>query len=95
MTKPKAQKSNLTTWRLLRNRMLGGLFVVLPLFITYLIISWLYQTFYDWLIGPISSWLLAGWFPGKENLPLWISSIVAPAVALALVGGLLVVAECF
>lgn len=93
--KPKPAKSNLTTWKLLRNRMLAGLFVVLPLFITYLIISWLYQTFYEWLIGPISAWLLRGWFPEQENLPFWLASIVAPATALALVGGLLVVAGMF
>ncbi len=82
-------------WKLLRNRVIAGLFVVLPLFITYFVIKWLYDVLSDILIGPISRWLLSSWYPGGEDLPFVIESIAAPGAALALVTGLLFIAGMF
>ena len=101
----KPKTSRLSTLKILRNRVIAGLFVVLPLFITYAVIKWLYDTLYILAIGPISKWLLSAWFPAKldengnpiENASLnpFIEYVVAPGGALLLVLGLLFIAGMF
>ena len=86
--------------KILRNRVIAGLFVVLPLFITYFVIKWLYDVLSDLLIGPIASWLFnswrnSNWFPNSERLQYVIENIAAPSAALALVVGLLFIAGMF
>ena len=60
-----------STWKLLRNRTIAGMFVVLPVFVTWVILKWLYDTVDSILIGPIRDWLLQIWYPaafdGNEN----------------------------
>ena len=91
-----AKKKNPTSvWKLLRNRIIAGLFVVLPLFITFAIIQWLYTTLYGYAIGPISDELLKRWFPNQEVLPFWVENIVGPTAALLLVASLLFIAGMF
>ena len=90
MTKPKT-----STWKLLRNRVIAGLFVVLPLLITYWVIQWLYEFFYRYLIGPVSGWLLERWFPGQNDLPNWIQYGAGPISALIMIVGLLFIAGMF
>ena len=44
-------------WRRLRNRLITGLFVLLPIYVTYVIVKWLYETLYDYAIGPIAAFI--------------------------------------
>lgn len=60
-------KRSPSTWKILRNRVIAGLFVVLPFFITFFVIKWLYDTFVAVLIGPISNWLISTWFPESSE----------------------------
>lgn len=53
--KPKPEKPN--EWRRLRNRLITGLFVLLPIYITYVIVKWLYETLYNYAIGPIAAFI--------------------------------------
>ena len=52
--KPPAKQSG---WRQLRNRLIAGLFVLMPIYITYGIVRWLYVTLYDYAIGPIATFI--------------------------------------
>ena len=53
-SKPEAKPSE---WRRLRNRLITGLFVLLPIYITYVIVKWLYETLYNYAIGPIAAFI--------------------------------------
>ncbi|MFT5301848.1 MAG: putative membrane protein [Mariniblastus sp.] len=64
-TKPNSQPG---TFRIIRNRIIAGLFVVLPVFITYMVIRWLYDTLYATVLLPISSFL-AYWFELEGEVP--------------------------
>lgn len=89
--KPKA-----TTWRLIRNRIVTGLFVVLPVFITFYVIKWLYDTLTGVLIAPIAHWLTDSWWPDHNvPFPRFVEYFLAPAGALLLVGAVLFVAGMF
>ncbi len=79
---------------------MAGLFVALPLFITFLVIDWAYRLLLTTIIGPIAKWLLKVWFPesaseGAQHLPFWIEYILAPIAAVGLVLGLLFLAGMF
>lgn len=98
--KPSPKQSTKVTnkpsvWRVIRNRIIAGLFVALPLFITWVIIKWLYDTLYALAIGPISRFLLGIWYPDQDALPFAIEYLLAPATAFALGLGLLFVAGMF
>lgn len=43
--------------RHIRNRIIAGVFVVLPVFITFAVIGWLYNVLYHYALGPIGAWL--------------------------------------
>ena len=89
-------KKPTSSWKLIRNRIIAGLFVVLPLFITFVVIKWLYELLYSIALEPISRFLLAGWFPDtKDNLPFYIDDVAIPIVALGLVAGLLFITGMF
>jgi len=86
--------------RVIRNRIMAGLFVALPLFITFLVMDWAYRVLLNTIIGPIARVLLRVWFPkgdgvGQEALPFWIEYLLAPLVAVVLVLALLFVAGMF
>lgn len=44
-------------FRIIRNRVIAGLFVVLPVFITFAVIGWLYNVLYYYALGPIAEYL--------------------------------------
>ena len=46
-----------SNWRQLRNRLIAGLFVLLPIYITYGVVKWLYVIMYDYAIGPIATFI--------------------------------------
>ena len=92
--KPK-KKPQASGWAILRNRIIAGVFVALPLFITYVIIKWLYDPLYNVAIGPISTELLRMWYPDRKDYPFFIEHLLAPATAFGLGLGLLFIAGMF
>jgi len=52
--------------RHIRNRVIAGVFVVLPIFITYGVIRWLYNTLYHYALGPITNFLRRTWFQNPD-----------------------------
>ena len=80
--------------RLIRNRVIAGVFVVLPIYITYAVLHWLYDTLYTIALQPISAWLRVVWEldPKEESWPLTVS---LSAAALFLVCAVLYVAGMF
>lgn len=97
-TGPSAKRPRSTSVsRKIRNRVVAGLFVALPLFITFLVMDWAYRVLLGTLIGPIARWLLKIWFPESVDgtLPYWIEYILAPLAAILVVLGLLYIAGMF
>lgn len=84
----------ISTWRRLRNRVIAGIFVVLPVFITYAVIRWLYDTAYAVAIGPIASGLRHAWGNGDEK-PGWALSAISSIAAIMVVLSILYVAGMF
>ena len=93
MTKSKTA-SSVGGLRTIRNRIIAGLFVVLPLFITYAVIKWLYDTLYVMALGPISNYLKLYWAKGDEE-PSWILDACFSLAALLAVLAILFVAGIF
>ena len=84
--------------RTLRNRVLAGLFVVLPIFITWIVIKWLYDTLNSVLINPIARFLLRTWHSGDADpatAPVWTVDLFATIAAVGLVLGVLFIAGMF
>ena len=52
--------------RHIRNRVIAGVFVVLPIYITYAVIRWLYDTLYSQALKPIADFLRETWFQNVE-----------------------------
>ena len=79
MTEP----ANSTPWygdfRLFRNRIIPGLLVVLPFFITYAVVYWLYDVLYTYAIGPIA-WVLREYSLGGAEAGATVAEHVVPAV---------------
>ena len=48
--------------RNIRNRVIAGVFVVLPVFITFAVIGWLYNALYFYALGPIAALLKSTYF---------------------------------
>ncbi len=90
-------KTQFTLWRTIRNRIVAGLFVALPIFITFLVLDWIYRALTRNIIGPIASRLLRVAFPeaALDSLPVWIEYILAPIMALLLILSLLFIAGMF
>ncbi|MFK7769668.1 MAG: DUF502 domain-containing protein [Mariniblastus sp.] len=85
---------NVGTIRLLRNRIIAGLFVVLPLFITYFVVRWLYNTLFSIALNPISYFLRRAWDLENEKPSWWLDGMLSLA-AFGLVLGILFVAGMF
>ena len=90
-TKPKVRTGNL---RIIRNRIIAGLFVILPIFITYGVIKWLYDTLYAIALRPISLFLKRWWELDQES-PSWMLDTMLSMAALACVLAILFVAGMF
>ena len=84
-------------FRLIRRRLVSGLFVALPVFITFLIIDWVYRVLLDRIIGPVAGQLKRIWFPNAEgsNWQFWIEYVLTPAAAILLVLSALYIAGMF
>ena len=66
-SKPQHQPSLL---RLFRNRFIAGLFVVLPIYITYALLKWLYDLLYSNALQPITYGLRKLWGLGEAEADL-------------------------
>ncbi len=80
--------------RTIRNRIIAGLFVLMPLFITFAIIRWLYDTLYSLALGPISSHLKSRWLPRGDEASFFLDSLFSLA-AFVLILAFLFVAGMF
>lgn len=89
----KAAPADIGVVRLIRNRVIQGLFVVLPLFITYFVLKWLYDTLYSFALQPISYMLRRIW--GLEADKSWLMESLLAMAALGLVIGVLFIAGMF
>ena len=88
------QTNSAGTFRVIRNRVIAGIFVVLPVFITFAVISWLYNTAHTLAIGPIASGLRHAW--GKaDGDPSWLLSAVSSLAAILVVLSVLYIAGMF
>ena len=79
--------------RIIRNRLIAGLFVVLPFVITFIVVKWLYDSIVSVVISPVASWLQGIWFPDAEES--WVISTFSFVAACGLVLGLLFLAGMF
>lgn len=69
-----------------RDRILGGLIIILPVLITFWCIRWLYTVLEEKIIDPLALlllWKLEWLTPGRE-LPYWFVTYVAPVIAIVL-----------
>jgi uncharacterized membrane protein len=84
----------ISTWRMLRNRVIAGIFVVLPVFITYFVIRWLYDTAYTLAIGPIALGLRRVW-GNSDAEPSLALNVVSSIAAIMVVLSVLYIAGMF
>ncbi|MEM7783559.1 MAG: DUF502 domain-containing protein [Planctomycetota bacterium] len=88
------QSKRISSLVVIRNRIIQGLFVILPFFITYAVIAWMYETLYAIALSPIAKGLKVAWKLDKELLPWWVEFGLGCA-AFGLVLGLLFMAGMF
>src|SRR5262245_12258088 len=72
--------------RNIRDRLLGGVILVMPFLITLWVIRWLYSILEKNVIDPLALvvlWKLK-WTSSSEELPYWFETYVAPVIALVL-----------
>jgi uncharacterized membrane protein len=78
-------------WRGICHRMFDGLMLVLPVLITFWILSWIYSILEKKLIDPMAAvvlWKLK-WTTSSDELPYWFETFVAPVIAIILALALL------
>jgi uncharacterized membrane protein len=78
-------------WRGTWNRIFDGLMLVMPVLITFWILSWIYSILEKKLIDPLAAvvlWKLK-WTTSSEELPYWFETFVAPVIAIILALALL------
>ena len=80
------------TFAILRNRVLSGFFLALPIFLTVMIISWVYNGLVAWVFAPIHQWVVKNWHPETaaekeefDTLQALFEYIVAPITTVAIV----------
>jgi uncharacterized membrane protein len=84
-------------WNHICERILSGLFLVLPLLITFYIIYWLYSILEKYVIDPVAQvvlWKLK-WTTSSTELPEWFERFVAPLIAIIVVLVLLYCCDYF
>jgi uncharacterized membrane protein len=72
--------------RSIRDRIVGGLLLAMPLLLTLWIIAWLYSILEQKLIDPLVGLVLwkLKWTTSSTDLPYWFETYVAPIIAIAL-----------
>jgi uncharacterized membrane protein len=72
--------------RTIRERIVGGLLLSMPLLLTIWIITWIYSVLEDKLIDPLAAvvlWKLK-WTTSSTELPYWFEKYAAPIIAIVL-----------
>jgi uncharacterized membrane protein len=72
--------------RTIRERIVGGLLLSMPLLLTIWIITWIYSLLEDKLIDPLAAVLLwkLKWTTSSTELPYWFEKYAAPIIAIIL-----------
>jgi len=85
-TKTEPPRKN-SVFRRIRNRIIAGLFVSLPVLITFLVISYIVNILVTYIVGPIAYLLLmiVQWRVEEVELPWWVENIAAPVAAFVIV----------
>ena len=83
--------------RHLRTRLLEGLFVLLPIGITFWILRWLYSFLEQYIIDPVAGVVImkASLFERREALPAWFEFYAAPLIAILIVLGVVYLCGVF
>jgi uncharacterized membrane protein len=73
--------------RSIRDRIVGGLLIAMPLLLTLWIIGWLYSILELKVIDPLAGLLLwkLRWTTSSTELPYWFETYAAPVIAIAVV----------
>lgn len=97
MSTEDAQKSQSPSLlRLFRNRFIAGLFVVLPIYITYALLKWMYDLLYSNALQPITYGLRHLWGLEDKSVELnWYLTLLLSSISLLLVITLIYVAGMF
>jgi uncharacterized membrane protein len=72
--------------RTIRERIVGGLLLSMPLLLTIWVITWIYSILEDKLIDPLAAVLLwkLKWTTSSTELPYWFERYAAPIIAIVL-----------
>jgi uncharacterized membrane protein len=70
----------------IRGRIIAGLLLALPFFVTFWIVYWLYQTLDDYVISPAARLVVRLVEGGAETPPSWFTTWGAPLLGLITVG---------
>lgn len=95
-----------TTYIVLRNRVLSGFVLALPIFLTFIIIAWVYNSVVSMVLGPIYGFVVQYWRseraarngPGEDvamDLPFWMEYVAAPIVTVSILVGFLFILGMF
>jgi len=97
MPTEEAQKSQSPSLlRLFRNRFIAGLFVVLPIYITYALLKWMYDLLYSNALQPITYGLRHLWGLEDKSVDLnWYLTLLLSSISLLLVITLIYIAGMF
>jgi uncharacterized membrane protein len=78
-------------WAKVRTRMLEGLFVLLPILVTFWALLWLYLNLVKSVIDPVIAFVLwkARLIGSVDDLPVWFENYVAPLIAIVIILGTL------
>lgn len=92
---PKPQQQT-SLFRLFRNRFIAGLFVVLPIYITYALLKWLYDLLYSNALQPITYGLRKLWGLGEAEADLNVYlTVLLSTISLLLVVSVIYIAGMF
>lgn len=70
----------------IRGRIIAGLLLVLPFFVTFWIVYWLYQTLDEYVLAPMARLVVRLAEGGAVAVPTWFTTYVAPVVGLIVTG---------
>lgn len=70
--------------RLVKNRVIGGIVLALPIVVTFFILYKLFTTFQDFLILPVAGWVMT-LAEQRASLPPWFGQFGAPAIAVVVI----------
>lgn len=81
-------------WRRVRNQLITGLFVLLPIYITFVIVQWLYVTLHSYALEPIAAFIREYTFK-DARIPGYILYGVSVVLAMFVVLSILMIAGVF